>query len=83
MSIENENGTFAKPILCEGFDFLMYFGKHKGKTLVQILDESPSYIIWLSENNVFKVPDGVLTMAYHDTMSHDFEDLHNDWGCRD
>jgi uncharacterized protein (DUF3820 family) len=73
----------AKPLSCEGFNFVMKFGKHKGKTLIQILDEEPSYIIWLSENNVVKIPDDLLTMAYHDTMCPDFEDLHGDWGCRD
>lgn len=73
----------AKPVLCEGFDYVMTFGRHKGKTLLQILDESPSYIVWLSENNVVKIPDDLLTMACHDTMSPDFEDLHGDWGCRD
>jgi uncharacterized protein (DUF3820 family) len=82
-SNNNENPPAAKPLLCEGFDFVMPFGKYKGKRLVEILDESPSYIIWLSENDVVKVPDDILTMACNDTMSPDFEDLHSDWGCRD
>lgn len=64
--------------LQEGFDYVITFGKHKGKTLVQILNESPSYIIWLSENDVVKIPDDLLTMACYDTMSPDFEDLHSD-----
>ena len=81
MNENTDNGT--KPVLGEGFDYVMTFGKHKGKTLVQILDESPSYIVWLAENDVVKVPDDLLTMACHDTMSPDFDDLHGDWGCRD
>lgn len=69
--------------LCDGSNYVMTFGKHKGKTLIQILDESPSYIVWLAEKDVVKIPDGLLTTACHDTMSPDFEDLHSDWGCRD
>lgn len=81
--LKNETANGTKPVLCEGFDYVMTFGKHKGKTLLQILDESPSYIVWLAENDVVKIPDDLLTMACHDTMSPDFEDLHGDWGCRD
>lgn len=81
--LKNETANGTKHALGEGFDFIMPFGKYKDKKLVEILDESPSYIIWLSENNVVKVPDDILTMACHDTMSPDFEDLHSDWGCRD
>jgi len=83
MTNKHESPTCTKPLLCEGFDYVMTFGKYKGKTLVQILDECPSYIVWLSENDVVKIPDDLLTMACHDTMSPDFEDLHGDWGCRD
>ena len=81
--LKNKTANGTKPVLCEGFDYVMPFGKYKGKTLVQILDENPSYIVWLSENDVVKVSDDLLTMACHDTMSPDFEDLHGDWGCRD
>ena len=80
--MKNEKQNNTKPILGDGFDFVMPFGKYSGKKLVEILDENPSYIIWLSENDVVKVPDDILTMARHDTMSPDFEDLHSDWGCR-
>jgi uncharacterized protein (DUF3820 family) len=73
----------ANPMLYEGFDFVMGFGKYKDKTLVQILDESPSYIIWLAENEVIKIPSDLLAMAFNDTMAPDYEDLNNDWGCRD
>lgn len=74
----NENN-----VLCEDFYHVMTFGKHKGKTLVQILEESPSYIIWLKVNEVVKIPDDLLKMASQDTMLPDFEDLHCDWGFRD
>lgn len=82
-SINHLTPPDAKNLLCEGFDYVMTFGKHKGKTLLEILDESPSYIVWLAENDIIKIPDDLLTMACHDTMSPDFEDLHGDWGCRD
>lgn len=81
--LKNETANHTKTMLCEGFDYVMTFGKYKGKTLLKILDENPSYIIWLTENDVVKVPDDLLTMAYHDTMSPDFEYLHSDWGCWD
>ena len=73
----------ANPVLGEVFDFIMTFGKHKGEKLVQILDKNPSYIIWLAENEVVKIPSDLLAMAFNDTMAPDYEDLHNDWGCRD
>ena len=69
--------------LYEGFDYVVTFGKHKGKTLMQILDESPSYVVWLAKNNVVKIPNDLLMRAFYETMSPDFEDLHSDWGCRD
>jgi uncharacterized protein (DUF3820 family) len=62
---------------------VLNFGKYKGKTLLQILDENPSYIVWLADNNIINIPNDLLTTALSDIMPPDFEDLHNDWGCRD
>ena len=83
MTNKHENHTRTKTLLCESFDHVMTFGKYKGKALVQILDESPSYIVWLAKNDVVKIPDDLIEMACHDTIEPDFEDLHGDWGCRD
>ena len=81
--LNNRNFADTKAVLYQGFDYVMPFGKYKGKTLIQILDENPSYIIWLSENDVVEIPDDLLTMACHDTMSPDFEDLCDNWEFRD
>lgn len=64
-------------------EWVMPFGKYKGKTFLQILEESPSYIIWLSEKNIVEVPGTILSIASKDNIYPDFEDLHPDWGCRD
>jgi len=59
------------------------FGKYKGKTLLELSDLDPSYLIWLAENSIVNVPSDLLNYAINTTMEPDFEDLHNDWGCRD
>ena len=62
----------------------MPFGKYKGKTLLEIARINPSYIKWLAENNVVKIPDDILTIACNNTtVELDVEDLHSNWGCRD
>mgnify|MGYP007037361785 CR=1 FL=1 len=33
----------------------MTFGKYKGMTLADIADENPSYIIWLTDNNILDI----------------------------
>lgn len=58
------------------------FGKYKGKSLAWILEENPSYIVWLSENNVVKISDNLLTTALSYTMPPNFEELHIDCDCR-
>jgi uncharacterized protein (DUF3820 family) len=47
-----------------GFNHVMTFGKHKGKSIAEILDVNPNYIIWLSDNNVLNISDKVLGMAF-------------------
>ena len=43
--------TFAKrDIEFVSFDWKFTFGKHKGRTIRYVLDESPSYIIWVRDN---------------------------------
>ena len=32
------------------------FGKHKEKELEEVAVEYPSYIFWMSENNVMEIP---------------------------
>ena len=59
------------------------FGKYRGKTLLELSDLDPSYLIWLAENSIVKVPSDLLNIAINATMEPDFEDLHSDWGNRD
>ena len=33
----------------------MTFGKHKGSTLDEIASQDPSYIIWLTDNNILDI----------------------------
>ena len=35
--------------------FVMPFGKYKGKTLAQISDCDPRYVVWLADKNVLKI----------------------------
>ena len=40
------------------------FGKYKGKHILDVLNESPSYILWVYDNvDNFKIPDEVLCKA--------------------
>jgi uncharacterized protein (DUF3820 family) len=55
-----------------GFGHVMTFGKYKGKSIAEILDVNPSYIIWLYDNNVLSIDDKVLGMAY---------ELQNEYDC--
>jgi len=57
-----------------GFNHVMTFGKYKGKSIAEILDVNPSYIIWLSDNNVLNISDKVLGMAYELQNECDWED---------
>jgi uncharacterized protein (DUF3820 family) len=47
-----------------GLDYEMTFGKHRGKTLRQICEEEPAYIMWLTEVvKGFYVTDEVFKLA--------------------
>ena len=63
------------------------FGKHKGKTIEEVAAEHPSYIFWMSENNVMEIPEHVMELASEsqrlDLPEPDFEMIHgDDWGDR-
>lgn len=38
-------------------DHTLPFGKHKGKTLQQVLTAQPDYLVWLHENNILRSPE--------------------------
>lgn len=55
-------------------DFLT-FGKHKGRTIQYILDEEPSYIIWLVEEDIVEIPDDIYQEA-QELDGSGYEDFH-------
>ena len=61
----------------------MLFGKHKGKTVLEVLNEDPRYILWLKNANVCKVDTDVSIAATNSSISPDTESIHSDWGLRD
>lgn len=67
------------------------FGKHKGKTIADLINEEEySYIVWLEENvNNVSVDKEVYEYCknelFVDKIMHEakMESEHGDWGCRD
>jgi hypothetical protein len=79
--MSNENANNANVLLPAGFGHIMKFGKHKGKSLAQILDEDYGYVIWLSEENVLSIDEKVTGMAYNlqneDDDNYSWADWHD------
>lgn len=48
------------------YDDIITFGKYAGKTIGQIADENPGYIVWLSELELVNFPDDILDDASSD-----------------
>lgn len=46
-----------------GWDYTMKFGKHKGKTLRELVEERPGYVIWLATERVISIQGHVVTTA--------------------
>jgi hypothetical protein len=72
------------------------FGKHKGLTIEQVLEEEPHYILWAIRNNVLvfdnsvvsnlieQLQNGMNECFYCDyNTGPDLDTLHSDWGNRD
>jgi hypothetical protein len=43
--------------------YVFTFGKHDGETIEEILEDDPSYIIWLSENTYHIINEEILRIA--------------------
>lgn len=41
----------------------IYWGRHKGKSLIEICNEDPDFILWLPKNTDIKVPQYITAMA--------------------
>lgn len=59
-----------------GFDYIIDFGKYKGKTLGDILDTDYSYILWLRNIGILKLDKKLIDAA----LEEQNEDDHYDWG---
>jgi uncharacterized protein (DUF3820 family) len=62
---------------------VLNFGKFKGKTLEEILDLEPPYIIWLDEAEIIIIPTDIIRQAVNLNQGQDLEDIHSDWDLRD
>lgn len=70
---------------------VLSFGKHKGKTMKQIIQEGDyGYIVWLNDN-IKRITVSPADYAYCKKMVDEeqaiheaiMESEHDDWGCRD
>ena len=70
---------------------ILTFGKHKGKSIDDLMNEGEySYIVWLNENVSSvsvdkKTYDYCKNEVFMDRITHEaiMESEHSDWGCRD
>jgi len=45
-----------------GPEYIIPFGKHRWKSLDEIADEDPGYIVWLHERNILTVDPGFVDL---------------------
>jgi uncharacterized protein (DUF3820 family) len=60
---EEKSNESAKRMEPRSKNFVMPFGKYKGKTLGQIVEANPGYVLWLEDNNVLKIEESLLNLA--------------------
>lgn len=71
------------------YKYIFTFGKHKGKTVKEVMFEDPSYLLWADDNvEGFELSDYLRDKAEQiDNEMNDYEptyeDLNPDWGDRD
>ncbi len=63
-------------------DTVLQFGKHKGWTIGECVECDPSYVIWLSEDGVMKIPDDILEQA-QENQEAEWDDSDNEYGDSD
>jgi hypothetical protein len=54
-------------------DFIMPFGKYKGRSLDSISDDDPGYVIWLADENVLEIETSFLDAVRRDEMESESE----------
>lgn len=71
------------------YKYVFTFGKHKGKTVKEVMETDPSYLLWADENvDGFKLSDYLRDKAEEELAAeNDWEpswgDLNDDWGDKD
>lgn len=71
------------------YKYIFTFGKHKSKTVKQVMEEDPSYLLW-ADNNIegFELSDYLRDKAEAYSYKEDMDDLIADymsenWGDKD
>lgn len=66
-----------------GSNHVLSFGKYKGKTILQVLEKDPSYIIWLNDNKILNIEEQIVEEAIElkyeeedDYRGIDYADIH-------
>lgn len=54
---------------------VLTFGKHKDETIQKVLDDDPSYIVWMAEN----IKDAEFDDAIITDAAFGAEEKHEDW----
>jgi DNA recombination-dependent growth factor C len=70
------------------YKYVFTFGKHKGKTVKQVMEEDASYLLWADDNvEGFELSDYLRDQAEQYSREDDMDDLiadymAEDWGDR-
>lgn len=63
-------------------DFVLTFGKYKGRTLDEVSDFDPGYVVWLADNKVLNIEKKFLDAVRTDAIEFDdILDPSDRWGA--
>jgi uncharacterized protein (DUF3820 family) len=57
-------------MIVKDYDDVITFGKYRGKTIGDIADINPRYIIWLNEEKIVEFPEDILEAAIIDDANN-------------
>lgn len=65
-----------------GINYVMPIGKHRGKTLLQISDLDPGYIVWLQDNQILDadLDDDLVRSCRENEEDIEPDFIRGDWG---
>jgi hypothetical protein len=55
------------------FESVLPFGKHKGKTVNEVIEEEPGWVVWAARDNVLTFDNDVLMCAEREEMERNDE----------